>query len=801
MAQRLALPPIGAEVPPSAGATPTTNRSTWDTRADGTAKGDGFFGALSRPDGRVSSELSMGTTDVTGKELDIPLMVPTLTKPELEYLLSAPLNDWQHPTMKRIADKAIDFARQRVKEGKPVFAGQGEQRLDLFPELTRATLTSGAPTDAAAAPSSLPAIGAEVPQPDTPSPMNFATVNGQRVSVDDSPIDLVKGAASTLNPVPAVESIGKALIPQAVATATGAPDAETYGPQHLVQGLLGAQGAVGQKMVDAYQQGDYVTSARHAISWLLPVIGPAIDKAADEMQQGKPWRGAGEALGLGLGIAAPEAIAKTTLKIPAIAKNPNPAEAAAVDFGQAHGVPVDAGTATGSPFVRGIQKGADSTPIGAAVATRAKQQSGQAMARVGGELADDTFGRAVTPEQAGRGVVEQLESRIEAHAHYADHAYDTLRTAAQDPKFTQTRVVKRIAEPTGVLDAQGKPVMRTRDVTETYQLPVDLRGAKAALKSVYDQLTRQYSVTQQQASAGYKALGNIVNGPSYAPLVQVEADLGAIKSIARGADMPELRTQSQGLAASGVTRLQAAVDRTAQAAGPDIWRALKDGRASTSAKFGTADVLDRIKAEPVQAFRQMTAAKDSGIDLLKTVQRESPSSIAPIARAYLDDALATATMEGGFDRAAKLAADWQKLGPETKRVLFPSPAQVTALDQFFLLAKKLAESPNPSGTALTGTSIASGGLIFTHPATGIPLTIGAGALSKILRSPTAVKLLTEGVRLTVGPGRASQAARASGIASIFNAAREAGITLSAAPGRAGDPRSAASPQAPPAPAP
>lgn len=616
--------------------------------------------------------------------------------------------------------------------------------------------------------------------------MNFATVNGQRVPVDDGPLDLAAGAASTMNPVPAARALGKAMIPQAIATATGEPDAATYGPTALVKGMLWAQGAVGKKMVESYQQGDYLTAARHAIDWLLPVIGPALDKAADEAQHGKPWRGAGEAIGLGLGIALPDAIANGSIRLPAIAKNPNPAEAAAAQFGQARGIPVDAGTASGNRFVRGVQTGADNTPIGAAVATRARQQTGQALTRVGGDLADESFPRSMTPEAAGRALTEQLESRVQAHAQYADHAYDSLRTAAQDPKFAQTRVIKRVTEPTGVLDAQGQPVMRTRDVTETLQLPVDLRAAKAALKPIYDQLARQYSVTQQQASAGFKALQNIVEGPSYAPLTQVETDLGAIKSIARGADMPELRTQSQGLAASGVSRLQSAVDSTAKAAGPDVWRALQDGRGATSAKFGTADVLDRMRAEPVQAYRQMTAANDGGIDLLKTVQKETPAAIAPIARAYLEDALSTATAEGGFDRAARLAANWQKLGPATKQILFPLKGQIEALDSYFLLAKKLAESPNPSGTALTGTSIASGGLIFTNPAVGVPLTLGAGALSKILRSPKAVQLLTQGLRLSLGPGRVSQAARASAIATVFNAAREAGVRLSVAPAGAED---------------
>jgi hypothetical protein len=98
-------------------------------RADGSKKGSGFLGMLRRPDGGVSSELSMGTTDIDGTEREIPLLVPTLTKAEVDYLLAAPPGDWQHPVMRRIVVKAIDFARSRRAEGKPYFAEAAESPL------------------------------------------------------------------------------------------------------------------------------------------------------------------------------------------------------------------------------------------------------------------------------------------------------------------------------------------------------------------------------------------------------------------------------------------------------------------------------------------------------------------------------------------------------------------------------------------------------------------------------------------------------------------------------------------------
>ena len=92
------------------------------TRADGTAKGGGFFGTLKRPDGRVSTELSIGV-NFDGKETEIPLLVPSLSKGEVDTLLS--LGD-KDPIPDAIADKAVKYAKLRMQAGKSVFAEPNE---------------------------------------------------------------------------------------------------------------------------------------------------------------------------------------------------------------------------------------------------------------------------------------------------------------------------------------------------------------------------------------------------------------------------------------------------------------------------------------------------------------------------------------------------------------------------------------------------------------------------------------------------------------------------------------------------
>lgn len=275
-------------------------------------------------------------------------------------------------------------------------------------------------------------------------PMNQAFVNGQPVPIEDSPLDLVKGAASTANPLPAIQTVGKALIPERAARAMGAtePEAKSFGPANTINALLKAQGHVGEEMVQSFKEGDYLSSARHAVNWLLPVIGPVLDQAANEMAQGRPWRGAGEAIGLALGLAAPSALKNASVKVPPIARNPNPAEAAAVEFGQARGIPVDAATATGNKAVQGVQFLADRSLGGSLAATGRSQRTAQALERVGGELAENVRKGAATPEQAGAGLEEALRGKVATHTQQADTAYGRVRAGEVRPE-------NRLDVPTG----------------------------------------------------------------------------------------------------------------------------------------------------------------------------------------------------------------------------------------------------------------------------------------------------------------------------------------------------------------
>lgn len=92
-------------------------------RPDGTPKGKGFLGELKRPDGTVSTEISVGY-EINGKQMDIPLIVPGLNKKELDYLLNTDIKskDFFKNMPDGLEEKAIAHAKKRLAEGKSVFS-------------------------------------------------------------------------------------------------------------------------------------------------------------------------------------------------------------------------------------------------------------------------------------------------------------------------------------------------------------------------------------------------------------------------------------------------------------------------------------------------------------------------------------------------------------------------------------------------------------------------------------------------------------------------------------------------------
>jgi len=100
---------------------------SYGERPDGQEKGAGFFGELKRPDGNISTEISVGV-GIEGKETLIPLIVPTLTKSELNYLLKSDVKSktFFQKMPESIINKAVDHAVSRMNANKSPFADKDE---------------------------------------------------------------------------------------------------------------------------------------------------------------------------------------------------------------------------------------------------------------------------------------------------------------------------------------------------------------------------------------------------------------------------------------------------------------------------------------------------------------------------------------------------------------------------------------------------------------------------------------------------------------------------------------------------
>jgi len=83
-------------------------------------KGKGYFGKIDMPNGQVMTEFSSEDDDIG----EYPLVVPTLTKSELESLTKGKVT-------KAIREKARKHAKQRIKEGKGTFSSPTELRYPL----------------------------------------------------------------------------------------------------------------------------------------------------------------------------------------------------------------------------------------------------------------------------------------------------------------------------------------------------------------------------------------------------------------------------------------------------------------------------------------------------------------------------------------------------------------------------------------------------------------------------------------------------------------------------------------------
>jgi hypothetical protein len=560
----------------------------------------------------------------------------------------------------------------------------------------------------------------------------FAKYGGKAVAPEPQAHEFVKAWWENANPFGLLKSIyGKGVV-------------------GTIKDVGAAQGEQFTKAKEAYGKGDYSEALRYTMGWLVPLLGPAANAAGDELGRGEYAKGAGHTLGIATGILAPEAISRVpSLRVaPGVTSRLNPAETAAVAFADREGIPLDAATRSGNRAVRGAQELVGKAIGGQSVALDAREAQASALTstseRLKNRVEPNLGPSAYTPETAGQTVLDSITQRSRRFGRKAGEAYDVLRQAEQNP-----------ANATTVISSSGQ--------ARQIPLATDMRGVKTAIAPIYDEMKARLPIAQQQANPGLKALENILNGEDFVPASVAEGNLGAIKSIVRDARSP----QASRLATQAINALDGEIMATVNQAGPDVARALERGRALTRAKYEAADVIENFgkrAEEPVKVFNAITADQDVAVNTLRKVGRQAPQDLPKIGRAYLEGLFNMAKEEGGFGRSARLFSEWKRLGPQTKAALFKNPALVQDLDNFFLLAKRMADNPNPSGTAsvvqlagLGGEIGGSMGLLLHDPkaaAAGLAgagtYVLGANVLARLFFTPKGSQALLKGLRVPLG---------------------------------------------------
>ena len=579
----------------------------------------------------------------------------------------------------------------------------------------------------------------EAAKPAAPQP------KGMLQQAADTGMEFLKGLGSQLNPV----TMAKGMLDAANVT---------NWPQ-IGSNILEAQGKAGSEAAEAFKQGKYGTAARKGLGYLIPLLGPAMNAAGDKAEEGKVAEGLGEGVGLGLATFGTSALPKTAQVLKSGAKR---ALNEIQDFAAQRKIPLSAADVSDNAFIKGGQQVASATLGGSMVATPARAAQSGRMRAVAGELMDEVSPTSEARAEAGRGLKASLEGRKEAFAEASRLEYGELAKLEKLPANQVNVQVGTRELKSGVVDVNGNPVVTQIPITEKMAFPTDVRPLKQWAQPILDKLKQRYNPADPESAKAIgqqmKSLQSIVDGPDYKPASIAEKDLSAVKALRRNADV---ETEATMRGAQELDMLQQSID-DAVSKDPAAIKALQAGRAKWAAKSEVEEIIGKLREEPAQAFEQASWRKDNGIEFLKRMQKEVPSEMKNLGRAWLEDTFAKSMAEDGLTGGKGLLAKWESLGPETKQILFGNPAMVGNLDKFFRLAKRIDSPLNTSGTAAATAAgrvidLATGGSVVQMEF--LPAILGqagTAGITALMYSPKFVSKLNQGLSLPVkSPARAA----------------------------------------------
>lgn len=473
-------------------------------------------------------------------------------------------------------------------------------------------------------------------------------------------------------------------------------------PIDTAKAMITESGRKANEAIDAAKQGRLgraVLSAAEAV----PLAGPMVSQAEQDIQQGNL---AGMA-GTGASLVLPALAGRVNPKI-GLSSNLNPVERSAVAAGEAANVPIDLATATGNRAVRGAQEILANQPFTASRIAKLRLRGDQGMEQWGRGIAGQIAPQPLTPADAGEQVTNALQRRIGKLDTAADASYQKVRAAAKQPQNIKSVQVGTTqapgANPAASLTPAGMPVSVPK--MEDLALPTDYTAIRTQIQPILEQLEKTIPEAQKQSSPGLAVLRQVATRPDAVDINTALSDLSAIQNIARlRNELPAVRGASKGLAASVAPPLRSAIDAAAQAGGPDVLKALNQGRLATKSKYAVNDVLKSLPDEPAQVYNRLTSSGDRAADLLSDVQAKAPNTLPSVARTFVEGLVDNMTYQGDLRRAQSAVRAWHAMGDRTKNILFPDPAIRQNVTDFVNLAEMMTRRVNPSGTGATLTSV------------------------------------------------------------------------------------------------
>lgn len=438
----------------------------------------------------------------------------------------------------------------------------------------------------------------------------------------------------------------------------------------------------------------------------------------------------------------------------ALAPSLRASDKGAIAFAAREGIPLTADVRTGSPVLAGVKALGKHLPSSASKLADADEATVIALQEAGFRIADRLAPGKLSKVSVGEALAGDVSSEAKRYGKKAGSRYERLKGVAAE-NVEEVEVGEKVSP---IVDEFGREIKTP--ITENIETPVNVADVKRRLRPIYDEMTRLLPQSRREASPGYTVLKQLMEGPDTVSLKTANENLSTIKSIGRS-DIPELVTKSERIAKAVTQPLNQAVNEAAVGLGRQAEVDLLKGKYFTQKKYSYQELLAMAEKEPVNFVRSLTRNDDASIRALRDVASKFPKRVPQMAKAVLTDILEDATEKGGFG-GQKALSEWLKIGPETKRILFPNLSMRHNLDKFFRLGFMVAKDVNPSGTAKVGNLAATAGMMLSSPMRGAAYLASTSKLADLLIEPQGVERVLAALRQARGlkPSKLTKASTA-----------------------------------------